>query len=61
LDSEKISDTMKTITAFFLMLTTIMVTTALAAPVINMYDDLDESNCQVCHTDKVLLGIQTMR
>lgn len=45
---------MKTVTAFFLMLTTIMVTTALAAPVLDMYS-LNESDCRVCHDDSGVL------
>jgi hypothetical protein len=45
---------MKTVTAFFLMLTTIMVTTALAAPVLDMYL-LTEGDCRVCHADTGVL------
>ena len=48
---------MKILPVFLLAITTILVSTALAAPILNMYS-LDETDCRVCHNDvKVLRTI----
>ncbi len=41
---------MKTVSLFLLIITTILVSTALAAPILDMYS-LNETDCRVCHND----------
>ena len=45
---------MKTVPLFLLIITTIVVSTALAAPMLDMYS-LNEADCRVCHADANIL------
>ena len=45
---------MKTVSLFLLIITTILVSTALAAPTLYMYS-LNETDCRVCHNDANIL------
>ena len=45
---------MKTVSLFLLIITTILVSTALAAPILDMYS-LNETDCRVCHNDANIL------
>ena len=45
---------MKTVPVFLLVITTILVSTALAAPILDMYS-LEEIDCRVCHNDANIL------